>query len=145
MKYLIGAVFKNKNNQETLSSCSEHNLHINFLTSYLFQIATMSLTTLLIETILQILRLLNECEPKMPYWAKKHREMCKTLMALRLTCRKLEEIATGQLFRTFCLLPLWQSWKKFHTVATSEKLGAHLQTLALERHHDRKNFQSWEA
>lgn len=105
----------------------------------------MSLTALPIETMVHILGLLDECEPEMPYWAEKHREMCSTLMALRLTCRELEEIATGQLFRTFCLSPSWQSWKKFHTVATSEKLRAHLQTLAFERHHDRRNFHSWDA
>ena len=105
----------------------------------------MSLTTLPTETIIQIFHLLDECEPERPYWAEKHREMCSTLMALRLTCRKLGEIATGQLFRTFCLSPSWESWNKFHTVATSEKFRAHLQTLALERHYDRKNFNSWDA
>lgn len=105
----------------------------------------MSLMVLPIETIIQILCLLDECEPEQPYWAEKHREMCRTLMALRLTCRELEEIATSQLFRTFCLSPSWESWKNFHTIATSEKLRAHLQTLALERHYDRRNFRSWKA
>lgn len=142
---MLGGVFKNKNNQETPPSSSEPDLHINILTHYVLQITKMSLIVLPIETILQILRHLDECEPEMPYWAEKHREMCRTLMSLRLTCRELEEIATGQLFQTFCLSPSWQSWKKFHTVATSEKLRRHLQTLALERHHDRRNFQSWDA
>lgn len=105
----------------------------------------MSLTVLPIETIIQILCLLDECEPEMPYWAEKHREMCRALMAVRLTCRELEEIATCHLFRTFCLSPSWESWMKFHTVATSEKFRGHLQTLALERHHDRRNFHSWDA
>lgn len=105
----------------------------------------MSLKALPIETIIQILGLLDECKPEKPYWAEKHREMCSTLMALRLTCRELEKIVTGMLFRTFCLSPSLESWNKFYTVATSEKFRAHLQTLALERHHDRNNFHSWNA
>lgn len=62
--------------------------------------------------------------------------MCKTLMALRLTCKALREMATRVLFRTFCLSPSGESWNKFHTIATSEKFRVHLQTLAVEGYHD---------
>ena len=104
----------------------------------------MPLTSLPVETVTQIFFLLDECEPEKPYWAEKHREMCETLMAIRLTCKELEEIATRQLFRTFCLSPSLKSWMKLHTIVASQKLRVHLQILALERHQDRSNFSSWD-
>lgn len=104
----------------------------------------MPLTSLLVETVTRIFFLLDECEPEKPYWAEKHREMCETLMAIRLTCKELEEIATRQLFRTFCLSPSLKSWMKLHTIVASQILRMHLQILALERHQDHSNFNSWD-
>lgn len=103
----------------------------------------MPLISLPVETVTQIFFLLDECEPEKPYWAEKHREMGETLMAIRLTCKELEEIATRQLFRTFCLSPSLKSWMKLHTIAASQKLRVHLQILALERHPDLSIFNSW--
>ena len=74
------------------------------------------------ETITHIFDLLDESEPRKPCDLRKHREMCKTLMALRLTCKELEEVATRQLFRTFCLSPSLDSWLKLHTIGNSRKL-----------------------
>lgn len=69
----------------------------------------MPLTSLSIEIITQIFYLVDECQPLKPYWAKKHKDLCETLMALRLTRKQLDRIATRQLFRTFCLSPSWKS------------------------------------
>lgn len=63
-------------------------------------------------------------------------------MALRLTCKELEEVATRQLFRTFCLSPSLDSWLKLHTIANSRKFQGHLEILALERQNDSENFLS---
>lgn len=93
-----------------------------------------------IETITHIFDLPDESEPRKPCDLRKHREMCKTLMALRLTCKELEEIATRQLFRTFCLSPFLDSWLKLHTIANSRKFQGHLEILALERQNDPENF-----
>lgn len=95
-----------------------------------------------IETITHIFDLLDESEPRKPCDLREHREMCKTLMALRLTCKELEEIATRQLFRTFCLSPSLDSWLKLHTIANSRKFQGHLEILALERQNDPENFLS---
>lgn len=105
----------------------------------------MPLTLLPIETITLIFHHLDECEAEKQYCAEKHREMCTTLMAIRLTCKGLEEIATSQLFRTFCLSPSWESWKKFHAIAASKRFRAHLQNLAFERHYDCGKFYSYDA
>lgn len=103
----------------------------------------MSFISLPIEIIIQIFDLLDESEPSKPYDFRRHREMCKTLMALRLTCKELEEIAIRQLFRTFCLSPSLESWIKLHTIANSQKLQVYLQILALERQKDPDKMISW--
>lgn len=59
-----------------------------------------------------IFHLFDESGPRKPYDFRKHREMYKPLMALRLTCKELESIASRQLFRTFCLSPSLESWAK---------------------------------
>ena len=62
--------------------------------------------------------LLDESESTKSYEMEKHREKCKALMVLRLTCKKLEQTTTSQLFRTFCLtlflefLANIHSWRK---------------------------------
>lgn len=93
----------------------------------------MFFVSLPIEIITHIFDLLDESGPRKPYDFEKHRKMCKKLMALRLTCKELEEIAKRQLFRTFYLLPSLKSWVKLHTIANSRKFQGHLKILALER------------
>lgn len=110
-----------------------------FLTSTSPQHAKMSLTSLPIEIIAHIFNLLDESKPKKSHQAVKHKEMCKTLAAIRLTCKELEEIARRPLFRTFCLSPSLESWKKLLSISASEKLRVHLQILAFEDYHDRSN------
>lgn len=108
-----------------------------FPTSTSPQHAKMSLTSLPIEIIAHIFNLLDESRPKKSHQAVKHKEMCKTLMALRLTCRELEEIASRPLFRTFCLWPSMESWKKLLSISASEKVRVHLQIMAFEDDNDR--------
>ncbi len=91
-----------------------------------------SLTSLPIEIIAEIFNLLDESKPKKPHQVAKHKEMCKVLIALRLTCRKFEEIASRPLFRTFCLSPTLESWTKLLSIAASEKVRVHLQIIAFE-------------
>lgn len=70
-------------------------------------------------------------------------ERCKykPLMALRLTCKELEAIASRQLFRTFCLSPsLWNLGQSSNTIANSRKFQRHLRALALERQNDSGKF-----
>lgn len=83
----------------------------------------MSLTSLPIEIIAEIFNLLDESKPKKP---------CKALIALRLTCRKFEEIASRPLFRTFCLSPTLESWTKLLLIPASQKVRVHLQIIAFE-------------
>lgn len=64
-------------------------------------------------------------------------------MALRLTCKELEEIANRQLFRTFCLSPSLESWVKLHTIANSREFQGYLRILALERQNDPEKFFFW--
>lgn len=104
----------------------------------------MSLTSLPIEIITDIFNIFDESKPKNPHRVAEHKEMCKILMALRLTCRELEEIARRSLFRTFCLWPSLESWKKLHSISTSEKLRVHLQVIAFEDYPDRSNFDYWD-
>ena len=47
--------------------------------------------------------LLDESKPEKPYEVEKEGEECKAMMVQRLICKELEETATSQLFRTFCL------------------------------------------
>lgn len=92
----------------------------------------MSLVSVPVEIITHIFDLLDESEQEKPFEIHRHREMCKALMALRLTCKELEGITTGQLFRTLSLSSSWDSWSKLHTVAANQKFRVHLQTLALD-------------
>lgn len=100
----------------------------------------MSLTSLPVEIISQIFSLFDESKPKKPHRVAKHKAMCKTLMTLRLTCREFEQIASRPLFRTFCLWPSLESWKKLLSIGASEKLRVHLQILAFEDYPDRSHF-----
>lgn len=56
--------------------------------------------------------LLDESEPEKPCEAEKHQERCEAKMVLGLTCKELEETATCQLFRMFCLTSPLESWSK---------------------------------
>ncbi|MCJ1346699.1 hypothetical protein MMC31_004917 [Peltigera leucophlebia] len=94
----------------------------------------MSFASLPIEMVTQIIDSLDESDPEMPFEVKKHREMSRALMALRLTCKALDKIATRQLFRTFCLSPSLKSWLNLCNIAALERFRVNLQTLALERH-----------
>lgn len=89
-----------------------------------------------VETITHIFDLLDESDAEKPHEVEKHREMCRALMALRLTCKELEEIATRQLFRTFCFSSCSESWLKLEKIASNQKFGMHLQTLALDNRND---------
>lgn len=84
--------------------------------------------------ITQIIDCLDESDPEKSFEVGKHRGMCRSLMALRLTCQKLERIASRQLFRTFCLSPSLRSWLNLCNVAAVRRFGMHIQTLALEGH-----------
>lgn len=86
------------------------------------------------EMIIQILDCLDESDPERPFEFDKHREMCRAMMALRLTCRSLDKIAICHLFHTYCLSPSLGSWLNLCNIAAFERFGAHLQILALERH-----------
>ena len=50
----------------------------------------MSLMVLPIETIIQILCLLDECEPEQPYWAEKHFKLASTSRGGFVLVTKLE-------------------------------------------------------
>lgn len=97
----------------------------------------MSRVSLPVETMTHIFDLLDESSPETPHDVEKHREMSRSLMALRLTCKKLEAIATRQLFRTFCFSASSESWLKLGRIASNQKFGMYLQTLALD---SRNNF-----
>lgn len=99
----------------------------------------MSLASLPIEIVTHIFDLLDKSESKKPFKSYKHREMCNALMALRLTCKELEKIATRQLFRTVYLFSSWNSWSRVHAIAANQKLRVHLQTLALDFRKSRKD------
>lgn len=96
----------------------------------------MSFTSLPIEIITQTFDLLDESEPEKPYQVVKRKEVRKTPMALRLTCRAFGEVATRPLFRTFCLSPSWESWKKLDRIAANKKLRAHIQIMAVKDYHE---------
>lgn len=116
-------------------------LHYYFASSMHFrtpdiQNAKMSFASLPIEIITHIFDLLDESDVEMPLEIDKHRKMCKALMALRLTCKELGDIATRQLFRTLYVSPSRRSWLNAHTVAANQELRVHLQTLAIDRYTD---------
>lgn len=101
----------------------------------------MSLASLPIETITHIFNLLDESDLETPLDVDEHREVGKALMALRLTCKELDGIATGQLFRRLYLSSSRDSWLNLHTVAANPKFCVHLQTLTLEGVDDWANFE----
>lgn len=68
--------------------------------------------------------LLDESELEKPNEVEKHRELCKQLMALRLTCERLAEIATRQLSRTFYLSPYLES--SFEAVRSWTKIRPYI-------------------
>lgn len=77
----------------------------------------------------------------MPLRIDKHRNMVETLMALRLTCRGLGDIATRHLFRTLYVSASRVSWLNAHTVVADQALKVHLQTLAFDRFTDRASHE----
>lgn len=111
------------------------NLSIHFRAPDI-QNTTMSFTSLPIEIITHIFDLLDESDAEMKLEIDKHRKMCKALMALRLTCKELDGIATRQLFRTLHMSPSRVSWLNVHTVVANQELRVHLQTLAFDRYTD---------
>lgn len=93
----------------------------------------MSFASLPIEIIIHIFDLLDESDVELPLEIDdKHRKMCKALMALRLTCKELGNIATPQLFRTLYVSPPRVSWFNAHRLVADQKLRVHLQTLAFD-------------
>ena len=94
----------------------------------------MSLAGIPIELIKVIFNLFDESDLEMPLNIDKHRKTCKTLMALRLTCKRLEVVATPQLFRTFYISQSWRSWLNAHTFAANSDLRQYLQNLICDGH-----------
>lgn len=86
----------------------------------------------------------DEFKSKNPHRCAERKEVCKTLMALRLTSRELEQIARRSLSRTFCLWPSLESWKKLHSISAREDLRVYLQVIAFEDYPDRSNFNCWD-
>ncbi len=97
----------------------------------------MSAISVPVEIMTHIFDMLDETPPESPHGVEKHREMSRALMALRLTCKDLEPIATRQLFRTFCFSACYDSWFKLGRIASNQKFAMHLQTLAFD---NRNNF-----
>lgn len=60
------------------------------------------------------------------------RQLARTLVSLRLTSRRISEIATIHLFREFCLVFEPGSWKKLLCIAQDPKLAKYLYHLRLE-------------
>ena len=106
--------------------------------------AKMSFLSLPNEMIIQIANSLDDSDPEKPIEYKKHREMIRAVMALRLTCKLLAKIAFPHLFRTYCLLPSEISWMTLCTIVTSDNHRGHLETLALEKHDEgTQRYRGW--
>lgn len=67
-----------------------------------------------------------------PYRDDKTPEPAKTLMALRLTSRKLNPIAARQLFRHFCLVINDLSWTKLLHIAEHPDFAKYLRVITIE-------------
>lgn len=96
----------------------------------------MSLARIPIELIMNIFDLFDESNVEMPLKIGKHRKMCKILMALRLTCKTLEGVATRQLFCTFHISQSRRSWLNAHSFAANKELRQYLQTLVFDGRDD---------
>lgn len=107
----------------------------------------MSLSSLPIETITHIFNLLDESKPETSFDINKHRDVSEILMALRLTCKELNGIATAQLFCRLYLPASRDFWLKICTLAANQRLCVHLQILALDIEYDWATFglNLWEA
>lgn len=92
----------------------------------------MSIARIPIELITEIFNLFDESNVEMPLKIGKHRKACKILMALRLTCKILEGVATRQLFRTFYISQSRRSWLNAHSFAANPELRQYLQTLVFD-------------
>lgn len=101
----------------------------------------MPFASLPIEIVTHIFDLLDESGAEMPLEIDKHRKLCKALMALRLTCKELGDIATRQLFRTLYVSSSRLSWLNAHMVMENQELRVHLQTLAFDRYTDRASHR----
>lgn len=67
-----------------------------------------------------------------PFRVARIRQLARTLASLRLTSRRISEIATRYLFREFCLIFEPGSWKKLLCIARNPKLAKYLYYLRLE-------------
>lgn len=104
----------------------------------------MSLARIPIEIITDIFDLFDESNVEMPLKIGEHRKMCKILMALRLTCKTLEGVATRQLFRTFYISQSRRSWLNAHSFAANQELRQYLQTLVFFDSHDDDVASYWQ-
>lgn len=82
------------------------------------------------ELISRVYEELGDTSP--PFRVAKLRQMAKTLASLRLTSRKISEVATRHLFREFCLVFEVSSWKKLLSLASNPNLAKCLYHIRLE-------------
>lgn len=81
----------------------------------------MPLDALPSELISQVYEELGDTSP--PFRVAKLRQMAKTLASLRLTSRRISEVATRHLFREICLVFEVSSWKKLLRLARNPTLA----------------------
>lgn len=90
----------------------------------------MPLDALPSELISRVCEELGDTSP--PFRVAKLRQIAKTLASLRLTSRRISEVATRQLFREFCLVFEVSSWKKLLRLARNPNLAKCLYHIRLE-------------
>lgn len=91
---------------------------------------TMSLASLPSELLSQIFKNIGDTHE--PHRDDKTPEPAKTLMALRLTSRRLNPIAARQLFRQFSLVINDLSWTKLLHIAQHPDFAKHLRGITIE-------------
>ena len=92
--------------------------------------ATMSLASMPCELLSQIFENLGDTNE--PYQDDKRPEPAKTLMALRLTAKRLNPIAARQLFRHFFLVISSVSWTKLLRIAQHRDFANYLRGITIE-------------
>lgn len=90
----------------------------------------MPLDTLPSEVISRVCEELGDTSP--PFRVAKLRQIAKTLASLRLTPRRISEVATRHLFREFCIVFEISSWKKLLCLASNPNLAKCLYNIRLE-------------
>lgn len=90
----------------------------------------MSLDALPSELISRVCEELGDTSP--PFRVAKLRQIAKTLASLRLTSRRISEVATRRLFREFRLVFEVSSWKKLLRLARNPNLAKYLYHIRLE-------------